>query len=341
MIQRILLRLPEEHWQKLMAYHFAEKKRYEALSFLWGYTSVIQKTPLICVPHNVERLLLAPDCFETQSGGHLRLRKSVQVGITMEFARSTYNTLINIHDHADILMPSFSGTDDNDDLRQDENIRNHLEPLLRKDPDFVPRHVFNASLVLARNGVDGRLTDVRMRQSPFLPIDEIQVIGTTFQRIETTSCRANNSPKNRDERSIRHRDFIQLQQQDVLSDLKVAVVGAGGIGSILAEGLLRSGVGDVTIIDHDDVSESNLNRWQSGRPCDLGKPKATTLAARLRIMFPTARIRAINRQLYTPAVERVLARSDAIMGAVDSLALYDAKRAASLVDASIDDEEKR
>jgi adenylyltransferase/sulfurtransferase len=48
--------------------------------------------------------------------------------------------------------------------------------------------------------------------------------------------------------------------QGRLSAAKGILVGAGGIGSEIAEGLVRKGIGAVRILDHDDVEVSNLNR---------------------------------------------------------------------------------
>ena len=48
-----------------------------------------------------------------------------------------------------------------------------------------------------------------------------------------------------------------------LQNAKVAIYGVGGVGSFVAEGLARSGIGNMVLIDNDVVSISNLNRQKS------------------------------------------------------------------------------
>lgn len=64
-----------------------------------------------------------------------------------------------------------------------------------------------------------------------------------------------------------------------LQSLRVAVIGAGGTGSPLATMLARSGVGELIIIDGDDVEETNLNRVRGYRKADIGNNKAERLTS--------------------------------------------------------------
>ena len=47
---------------------------------------------------------------------------------------------------------------------------------------------------------------------------------------------------------------------DIISSMHVCVVGVGGVGSWAVEALARSGIGEITLIDHDDICETNTNR---------------------------------------------------------------------------------
>ena len=58
-----------------------------------------------------------------------------------------------------------------------------------------------------------------------------------------------------------------------LSRKKVAVFGLGGVGSWCCEALGRAGVGQLALIDHDTVSESNLNRQLVALHSTIGQPK--------------------------------------------------------------------
>jgi tRNA A37 threonylcarbamoyladenosine dehydratase len=78
----------------------------------------------------------------------------------------------------------------------------------------------------------------------------------------------------------------------------VAVFGVGGVGSFAAEALCRAGVGAITLVDHDTVSVSNLNRQLVALHSTLGQYKADVMAARIRDIQPDCRVTAI-REFYT------------------------------------------
>ncbi len=69
--------------------------------------------------------------------------------------------------------------------------------------------------------------------------------------------------------------------QEELSQLEVLLIGAGGLGTEIGEGLVRKGVGTLKLCDHDKVELSNLNR-QKFYEKDLYKNKAVALATNLK-----------------------------------------------------------
>ncbi|MEO8835998.1 MAG: tRNA threonylcarbamoyladenosine dehydratase [Caldimonas sp.] len=74
----------------------------------------------------------------------------------------------------------------------------------------------------------------------------------------------------------------------------VAVVGVGGVGSWAAEALARSGVGALTLIDLDQVSESNVNRQVQALGATLGMAKVDALAARIADIHPGCAIAKVE-----------------------------------------------
>ena len=70
----------------------------------------------------------------------------------------------------------------------------------------------------------------------------------------------------------------------------VAVFGLGGVGGFAAEALCRAGVGRLIIIDFDDICLTNINRQIHAMDGTVGKPKATIMAERLRLINPDAEI---------------------------------------------------
>ena len=82
--------------------------------------------------------------------------------------------------------------------------------------------------------------------------------------------------------------LIGQEGADKLSRMHVLQVGLGGVGAFSAEMLCRAGVGEMTIVDADNVSESNLNRQLPALHSTLGKSKAQVMADRLLEINPPA-----------------------------------------------------
>src|SRR4051794_9242096 len=66
----------------------------------------------------------------------------------------------------------------------------------------------------------------------------------------------------------------------------ICVIGVGGVGSWAVEALARSAIGRITMIDLDNVAESNINRQIQALTPTLGKPKVTALGERIAQINP-------------------------------------------------------
>lgn len=77
-----------------------------------------------------------------------------------------------------------------------------------------------------------------------------------------------------------------------LAAARVAIVGLGGVGSCVAEALVRSGVGAFTLIDGDGVDASNVNRQMEATALTLGQPKVVAMRERMLTVNPAATIDA-------------------------------------------------
>ena len=79
------------------------------------------------------------------------------------------------------------------------------------------------------------------------------------------------------------------------SEARVIIFGAGGVGSWCAEGLVRSGVRHLTIVDPDRVNPTNVNRQLQATAATIGQVKVEALKARLKEINPEAEIEAIQK----------------------------------------------
>lgn len=103
-----------------------------------------------------------------------------------------------------------------------------------------------------------------------------------------------------------------------LSKAHVAVFGLGGVGSWCAEALARSGVGELTLIDHDVVGLSNLNRQAEALHSTLGIPKAEAMAARVLDIHPDCRVHPLSGRYSAETREEFFSvRYDYIADAID------------------------
>lgn len=108
--------------------------------------------------------------------------------------------------------------------------------------------------------------------------------------------------------------------QQRLARSHVMIFGLGGVGSYTAECLARAGVGELTLVDQDTVSLSNINRQLEALHSTVGLPKADAVAARIRDIHPAAILHplqatydAAHRQLFFPEG----CRYDYIVDAID------------------------
>jgi molybdopterin/thiamine biosynthesis adenylyltransferase len=106
--------------------------------------------------------------------------------------------------------------------------------------------------------------------------------------------------------------------QHTLGRLRVAVVGVGGVGSILVELLARLGVGHLVLIDADTVDETNLPRLLGAEPDDIGKPKTPLAACNARRANPGIQLTTIQTRVEHPTARRALTGCDWIFLAADS-----------------------
>lgn len=86
--------------------------------------------------------------------------------------------------------------------------------------------------------------------------------------------------------------LLGKEKLDVLSHSHVAVFGLGGVGSYVTEALSRVGVGQLTLVDDDVVSVSNINRQLYALYSTLGQPKALVAQQRIADINPICKVNA-------------------------------------------------
>ena len=108
--------------------------------------------------------------------------------------------------------------------------------------------------------------------------------------------------------------------QERLRSARVAVVGCGALGSILAETMTRAGVGAVTIVDRDLVEESNLQRQSLFDEEDVrgGMPKAVAAESRLRRINSEVQVKGVVADLTADNADALLDGASLVLDGTDN-----------------------
>jgi len=106
----------------------------------------------------------------------------------------------------------------------------------------------------------------------------------------------------------------------------VCVIGVGGVGSWIVEALARSAVGRLTLIDLDNVAESNINRQIQALSTTVGMPKIEALKQRIALINPYCEVELVEDFIDPDNLEQMIgnnrpgaARFDYVVDAIDSV----------------------
>lgn len=106
--------------------------------------------------------------------------------------------------------------------------------------------------------------------------------------------------------------------QNRLKASKVALIGAGGIGSAVLPSLVGAGIGQITLIEDDEVSLSNLSRQSIFTTADIGKSKAELAREFTRSRNPHVKIEVKEERLTADNADALLAGHDLVIDGSDN-----------------------
>jgi tRNA threonylcarbamoyladenosine dehydratase len=114
--------------------------------------------------------------------------------------------------------------------------------------------------------------------------------------------------------------LLGAETLEKLRQLRVLVIGLGGVGSYAAEFLARAGVGHMTIVDGDTVDLTNTNRQLPALHSTVGQPKTAVMAARIRDINPDLHLTVIEQFLTPDAVKELISEQfDYVFDCIDSV----------------------
>lgn len=120
-------------------------------------------------------------------------------------------------------------------------------------------------------------------------------------------------------RYLRNIGTISKEEQAILSQKSVCIIGCGGLGGGVIENLVRLGVGKLTIVDHDAFDVTNLNRQVLSNEANIGKSKAEEGATQMAVINSEIEIVPINVEINEENCRQIIADHDLVIDAVDNI----------------------
>lgn len=108
-------------------------------------------------------------------------------------------------------------------------------------------------------------------------------------------------------------------QLSLLQQAHFCVIGIGGVGSWVAESLVRTGIGKITLIDLDDICATNINRQVHAHSDTIGQEKVQAMATRLKLINPECEIQCIDDFLTHDNIQTYLQGFDYVIDCIDEV----------------------
>lgn len=125
-----------------------------------------------------------------------------------------------------------------------------------------------------------------------------------------------------DKQLVRTEILLGSEAMLVLKNSHVIVFGIGGVGSFVVEALVRSGLGEITLVDNDSIDMSNLNRQLQTNLDNVGDSKVLAMAKRIRDINKEIKINTIG-EFYSEENRSLFFKKDStynyIVDAIDSV----------------------
>lgn len=212
-------------------------------------------------------------------------------------ARKEKLSLVIVHSHLGSAAPEFSAVDDAGEMRLSAFLAHR-----------VPGQM-HAALVVSSGGVCARVLG---------STEHVRVVSLGHSREVLYDADPNPGADGYDETFDRQVRAFGAAGQALLGRLRVAIVGLGGTGSLIAQQLVHLGIRDFVLIDPDTLDQTNLNRVVNTTPADVGAPKVELAARYIFSVAKDATVKVIPGDIIRVAVARELTTADVIFGCTDS-----------------------
>lgn len=248
----------------------------------------------------VGRVWKTPDeMYNHRSASRIELKRQYVIE-ALEYARWNNFAIVDVHSHPWSNRTHFSGTDDEWGLKNAKWVQK------KSEEGHFPRVPW-AMVVVAKSDVTAQAYDYVQGQL----VPALVRTPTSF-----TSEDISLSPRD-DQMYNRQLKLWGIAGQARLGEVRVAIVGLGGLGLLISEQLSRIGIRKFTLIDGDKVEESNLNRLTGFYAEHTGMFKVNVAAMNIRRVAGQKTEVNLLREFLTSETMEVLEGHDLIVGGVD------------------------
>lgn len=121
---------------------------------------------------------------------------------------------------------------------------------------------------------------------------------------------------------------VGVEGQERISGAHVLIIGAGGLGSPVALYLGSAGVGHITVVDHDTVDMTNLQRQVAHTVDRVGSPKVSSIQIAIAAINPGVQVTAIQQRADAALLDEMVAQADVVLDCCDNFSTRHAINAA-------------
>ena len=113
-------------------------------------------------------------------------------------------------------------------------------------------------------------------------------------------------------------DEVGIEGQQAFLDARVLIIGAGGLGSPAALYLAASGVGHITLVDHDNVDLTNLQRQIAHTSARVGQPKVQSAAQAMHDINPEVQVQCITARADAALLDEIVSQATVVLDCCDN-----------------------
>lgn len=283
----------EKDYDQLVKHLFSDRLKERAAYALCKISKTTDENRLLVR----EIIYVADEDIEDSSEVHMKI-KSISFLRAIKKANDTKQSFVFIHSHPEGFI-NHSTQDD----REEHSLFNTAYNRIRTNS-------IHGSLVLS--SPDKPIGRIFLADGTFELMSMVRVIGEQFKFFSNEKD-SKNIPEFFDRQIRAFGNDIQI----LLQKIHIAIVGAGGTGSAVAEQLIRLGVGTLTIIDGQTFETTNINRVYGSKIDDDGIEKVKIIERLATNIGLGTKINAVNQPITFQSVTNELKNADIIFGCTD------------------------